>query len=89
MSDSAKQSAAGCASFATDIRPKFTDEDVEHMNDMVGMDLSSYETVRDNADLILERLQSVSSPMPPEPRGPWPAEWIECFQQWITNGKRP
>ena len=61
MSDSAKQSAASCASFATDIRPKFTDEDVEHMNDMVGMDLSSYETVRDNADLILsdcrERLQ--------------------------------
>lgn len=76
-----------CSSFKTDVRPKFTDEDVTHMNDMVGMDLNDYVTVRDNADLILERLQDAGNPMPPEPRGPWPADWIACFQQWIKNGK--
>jgi len=56
------------------------------MNDMVGMDLASYEVVRDNADLILERLQDTGNPMPPDP---WPSEWIECFRQWIASGKRP
>jgi hypothetical protein len=86
MINSPQDPAASCKSFATDIRPKFTDEDVEHMNDMVGMDLNDYATVRDNADLILSRLKSTSNPMPPTP---WPQEWIECFQQWIDNGKQP
>jgi hypothetical protein len=87
--DLQKDREVGCSSYAVDIRPKFTDEDVLHMNDMVGMDLGSYETVRDNAELILERLQSASGPMPPPPRGPWSPEWIQCFRQWISEGKRP
>ena len=89
MVDSSKDKQAVCASYAADIRPKFTDEDVQHMNDMIGMDLGSYETVRANADVILERLESTSSPMPPPPRGPWPPDWIECFRQWMANGKQP
>jgi hypothetical protein len=89
VSDTPKRSGAGCVSFATDIRPKFTDEDVDHMSDMVGMDLASYETVRDNADLILARLRDTDQPMPPAPRGPWSQAWIDCFTQWITNGKQP
>jgi hypothetical protein len=89
MSDSQTRPMMGCTSFMTDIRPKFTDEDVQHMNDQVGMDLNDYETVRDNADLILNRLRSTTRPMPPKPRGPWPPEWIACFQQWIDNGKLP
>ena len=89
MSDAPKRPASDCVSYAADIRPKFTDEDVEHMNDMVGMDLASYETVRDNADAILERLRSKTRPMPPRPRGPWSQEWIDCFQRWIPNGKQP
>jgi hypothetical protein len=48
--------AGKCASYATDIRPKFTDEDIDHMKDF-GVDLSDYATVRDNADLILTRLK--------------------------------
>ena len=80
--------AGGCTSFQKDIRPKFTDEDVEHMNDF-GIDLNDYATVRDNADLILTRLKDPDNPMPPVPRGPWPADWIECFQQWIDAGKQP
>lgn len=81
-------SAGGCTSYATDIRPKFTTEDIDHMNGL-GMDLSDYATVRDNADLILERLMDQDNPMPPAPRGPWPADWIQCFQQWIAGGKQP
>ncbi len=80
--------AGGCTSFQKDIRPKFTDEDVEHMNDF-GIDLNDYATVRDGADLILTRLKDPDNPMPPTPRGPWPADWIECFQQWIDAGKQP
>jgi hypothetical protein len=71
--------AGGCKSFATDIRPKFTTEDVDHMNDL-GIDLSDYATVRDN---------DTDNPMPPAPRGPWSPEWIQCFKDWINNGKQP
>ena len=78
----------GCTSFQNDIRPKFTDEDVDHMNDF-GIDLSDYATVRDNADFILTRLLDKDNPMPPAPRGPWPPDWIQCFQQWIAAGKQP
>lgn len=77
-----------CTSFATDIRPKFTTEDIDHMNDL-GIDLNDYATVRDGADLILARLMDQDNPMPPEPRGPWPADWIQCFQQWMDGGKQP
>jgi hypothetical protein len=80
--------AGGCTSYQTDIRPKFTDQDIAHMNDF-GIDLSDYATVRDNADLILTRLKDDVTPMPPPPRGPWPPDWIQCFQQWIDAGKQP
>ena len=78
----------GCTSFQNDIRPKFTEEDVEHMNDF-GIDLSDYATVSESADLILERLLDNVNPMPPKPRGPWSADWIDCFRQWIDGGKQP
>ena len=81
-------SAAGCRSYATDIRPKFTTEDVDHMNDL-GLDLNNYSSVKDNADIILTRLRDPDNPMPPPPRGPWPPEWIQCFKDWIANGKLP
>jgi hypothetical protein len=55
----------------------------------LGMDLSDYATVRDNADVILERLNDPDNPMPPAPRGPWSQEWIDCFKQWIDSGKLP
>jgi len=88
MSYSETDRAAGCASYKTDIRPKFTTEDVDHMNDL-GMDLNDYSVVKSNADLILARLTDPDSPMPPAPRGPWSAEWIQCFKQWIATGKLP
>jgi hypothetical protein len=88
MSASETYRAEGCTSYETDIRPKFTTEDVDHMNDL-GMDLNDYSAVKDNADLILSRLKDTDNPMPPPPRGPWSPEWIECFEQWIQSGKLP
>ena len=80
--------ADGCTSFATDIRPKFTTQDVEHMIGM-GINLGDYSSVSSNAELILTRLTDTDNPMPPAPEGPWPADWIECFKDWIANGKQP
>jgi len=88
MSTSYTGSATGCTSYATDIRPKFTTEDVDHMNDL-GLDLNDYSSVKDNADQILARLKDPDNPMPPPPRGPWSPEWIQCFKDWIANGKLP
>ncbi|HXU44228.1 MAG TPA: hypothetical protein VN783_01775 [Thermoanaerobaculia bacterium] len=89
MSEPEPPPEAECTSYAIDIRPKFIEEDVEHMRDQVGMDLDDYSTVKDNADLILTRLKDPNDPMPPPPRGPWPQAWITCFEQWIKNGKQP
>lgn len=88
MSTSNKSGAAGCTSYKADIRPKFTNEDVQHMNGL-GLDLNDYSAVKSDADVILTRLKDADSPMPPPPRGPWPPEWIECFQQWIDSGMLP
>jgi hypothetical protein len=86
MSDPQREGqAAECTSFKTDILPKFTAEDIQHMKDMVDMDLSDYETVKKNGDLILERLLDPDNPMPPPPRGPWPKPWIDCFRQWLVK----
>jgi len=88
MSATESYDTSGCTSYATDIRPKFTTVDVEHMTDM-GLDLSDYNTVSNNADLILTRLTDTDNPMPPAPEGPWPPDWIQCFKDWIANGKQP
>ncbi len=70
-------------SFARDIRPLFTAEDVEHMRDFDReLDLSSYESTRAHAELIYERLADETMP----PDEPWPAADVERFRQWIDEG---
>jgi hypothetical protein len=67
-------------SFERDIRPLFRDEDVESMSGH--FDLSSYEEVRDHAEAIHARLAAGSMPCD----GPWPAENVEQFGQWMDAG---
>ncbi len=69
------------ASFAQDIRPLFTDEDVEHMRDF-DIDLGSYDSAKKNAEEIYERLADGSMP----PGTPWPDEQIARFRGWIDEG---
>jgi hypothetical protein len=67
-------------SFETDIRPLFRDMDVESMSGH--FDLSSYEQVREHAEAIHARLSEGSMPCD----GPWPAENVERFGQWMQAG---
>jgi hypothetical protein len=72
-------------SFNQDIRPLFRDElDVEAMKPF-GLDLSSYEEVRSQADNILARLEDGSMPCD----GEWPKEQIGRFKQWMDEGMAP
>ena len=75
-------------SFANDIRPMFTDMDVEHMKPF-GIDLSDRADVEKNADAIYETVSYGS--MPPrnsgEPR--WTPEMCERFKTWREQGCPP
>jgi hypothetical protein len=76
-------------SFAADIRPLFTETDIDHMGFFC--DLSSYDDVKNNSAAILGRLNGTSGPqMPPvSTGGPWPPAHITLFQTWITDGSLP
>lgn len=72
-------------SFAKDIRTLFRDDpDVEAMKPF-GMDLSSYDDVRSQAENILARLEDGSMPCDE----PWPAAQIDRFRQWMSEGMAP
>jgi len=75
-------------SFRLHIRPLLRDDpDVEHMKDL-GVDLSSYDVVRQNSANILARLKARDRKMmpPASTDGPWPDEWIALFERWINEG---
>ena len=77
-------------SFAQDIRPLFTDEDVQHMS--FAFDLSAYADVKNNSAAILDRVsRAMDDPqlMPPAPRGPWPKAQVQLFQDWINGNFQP
>ncbi|MBV8526546.1 MAG: hypothetical protein JOY71_31285 [Acetobacteraceae bacterium] len=77
------------ASFASIIRPLFTQTDIDHMSFFC--DLSSYDDVKTNAKDILGRLNGTGgNQMPPTSAGgPWPQAQIALFQKWINDGCQP
>jgi len=72
-------------SFAQAIRPLIRDFDIEEMKYNSSFDLSKYEDVRAHSADIYERL--VDGSMPSD--GPWPAENIAKFKQWMDEGMAP
>lgn len=70
-------------SFERDIRPLFRPEDVDAMS--WALDLGSYESVRDHAEEIHERVADGSMPCD----DPWPDERVEVFRSWIDAGMPP
>ena len=70
--------------FAKDIRPLFTDEDVDHMKDQ-GIDLSDYNDCKSNADDILSAVKT--GRMPPGRR--WPPPNVQKFDDWMKGGYQP
>jgi hypothetical protein len=82
--------ATTTTSFARDILPLFRRVDVDHMTDE-GLDLSSYETVKNRADRILERVNNPEATtgertMPPPPHQPWTKAQTDLFDRWIREG---
>jgi len=72
-------------SFASDIRPLFRDSpDVEAMKNF-GLDLSSYDDVKAQAEAIYSRLEDGSMPCDEA----WPKEQIARFKQWMDDGMAP
>jgi hypothetical protein len=69
--------------FAADIRPLFRDQDVEEMQ--FAFDLGQYDDVKSNAADIYERLADGSMPCD----GPWAADRIALFRQWMDGGFAP
>ena len=67
-------------SFAKDIQPLFRDKDVQAMR--AAFDLSDYGDVQDNAQAIYNSVASGSMPCD----GPWPADQIALFKQWMDEG---
>jgi hypothetical protein len=74
-------------SFARDIRPLFTDMDVEHMKHG-GVLLDDYDYMRDpgHAQKVLETVSTGS--MPPSSSGepPWSQDSVQLFRDWIAAG---
>jgi hypothetical protein len=80
-------SASATLSFAKDIRPMFTDMDVDHMKK--AMDLSNRDSVFQHAKAIYETVSSGS--MPPKSSGEarWTPEMCAKFKTWQEQGGQP
>ena len=66
MPEDAKGNEAEIVSFAADIRPLFTDTDINHMDWFC--DLAKYDDVKTNAEEIAQRLKGHGGQvMPPPP----------------------
>jgi hypothetical protein len=78
-------------SFQTDIRPLFTERDIEGMRK--GFNLESYDEVKTHAAAIYDRIRGVGGavmpPPPPAGEGPWPQSRIELFAKWMGDGCQP
>lgn len=76
-------------SFAQDIRPLFTDEDIDHMSSY--LDLSSLDDNKQNSASILQHLKGEGGfpRMPPPPRAAWSPQNISLYQQWVAEGCQP
>jgi hypothetical protein len=78
-------------SFAADIRPLFTDRDIQGMKK--GFNLASYDEVKAHASAIYDRIRGIGGavmpPPPPLGEGPWPQSRIDLFAKWLADGCQP
>jgi hypothetical protein len=78
-------------SFEADIRPLFTDRDIQGM--IKAFNLASYDDVKANAPGIYDRIRGIGGavmpPPPPRGEGPWPQARIDLFAKWVADGCKP
>jgi hypothetical protein len=70
----------GGVSFVNDIEPLFSQRDQEAM--LIMFDLWDVESVRENAEAILEQLESGRMPC----YGAWPEDRVALFRRWVQAG---
>jgi hypothetical protein len=70
-------------SFAIDVKPLFREQDREAMD--FAFDLWSYDDVKENAAVILDRLEDGTMPCDE----PWSEEKLQSFRDWIVAGSPP
>lgn len=75
-------------SFSKDIRPLFTDMDVEHMKPG-GMDLSDRDSVVAHADAIYRTVADGSMPPSSSGEARWSEAQCETFKRWQAQGCPP
>jgi hypothetical protein len=68
-----------------DIRFFFTQEDIDHMGQR-GIELATYEGVKQNAIRVLGATEPPDATMPPDPREKWSQARWDTFKNWIVNG---
>ncbi|HEY1655071.1 MAG TPA: hypothetical protein VGF86_08170 [Candidatus Tumulicola sp.] len=73
--------------FQNDIRPMFTQIDVDHMRDY-GIDLSSRDDVEKHGEAIYQTVTGGTMP-PPGTGERWTSEMCERFKRWRDGGCRP
>ena len=69
--------------FDQHIKPLFRRRDRQSMR--FAFDLWSHDDVSRHADAIVQRVRAGTMPCD----GTWPDEYVEAFQRWIDEGKRP
>jgi hypothetical protein len=69
--------------FEGDIKALFREKDQQRMS--FAFDLWSYEDVKENAEMILERLEEGDMPCD----GAWPEEQLATFRSWMQSGMEP
>ena len=78
-------------SFEIDIRPLFTQRDIQGMSK--AFNLANYDDVKTHAGAILDRIRGIGGavmpPPPPKGEGPWPQSRIDLFAKWVSDGCQP
>jgi len=78
-------------SYESDIRPFFTQRDIQGMSK--AFNLASYDEVKAHAAAINDRIRGVGGavmpPPPPRGEGPWPQSRIDLFAKWLADGCPP
>jgi hypothetical protein len=78
-------------SFQIDIRPLFTERDIQGMSP--AFNLASYDDVKKYAGAIYDRIRGIGGavmpPPPPRGEGPWSQSRIELFAKWMADGSLP
>ncbi|MFM0172051.1 hypothetical protein PQR33_22275 [Paraburkholderia sediminicola] len=79
------------SSFETDIRPFFTQRDIQAMSK--AFNLASYDDVKAHAAAIFDRIRGIGGavmpPPPPKGEGPWTQSRIDLFAKWVADGCPP